>query len=108
MVPGLSLIAEREPADCTQSFQEELGKALPGWKFPLRSGPIAVLASATMPSVALEIGNLNNPVSTQTLLDPAFQSRVAATIASAVERFAGSRQAPSSLSEICRAISKSD
>jgi N-acetylmuramoyl-L-alanine amidase len=79
-----------------QTVQAELSKALPGWKFPLRSGPIAVLASARMPSVALELGNLNNPVNTQTLLDSAFQSRVASTIAAAIERFAGSRQAPSS------------
>ena len=58
--------------EIAQVFQEELSKALPGWKFPLRNGPIAVLASATMPSVAIEIGNLNNPVNTQTLLDPHF------------------------------------
>src|SRR4029077_6114166 len=67
--------------------QEELSKAVPDWKFPLRNGPIAVLASATMPSVALEIGNLNNPVNVQSLVDDAFQARLVSTIASAIERF---------------------
>ena len=77
-------------------FQEELSKAVPGWKFPLRNGPLAVLASATMPALALEIGNLNNTVNTQTMLDPAFQARIAASITATVERFARVRPSPSS------------
>ena len=71
-------------------LQEELSKALPEWKFPLRSGPIAVLASTTMPAVALEIGNLND--SKSEILDAEFQGRVVSTIAAAVERFAAARR----------------
>ena len=72
-------------------MQQDLNQTLPGWKFPLRSGPIGVLASVTMPAIAIELGNLNNDVSVQTLLDPSFQTRVAATIASSIERFTESR-----------------
>jgi len=69
-------------------LSEELGSSLPGWSFPVRTGPIAVLASTIMPAVLIEIGNLNNPASVQALLDDTFQSRVGTTVAGAIERFA--------------------
>ena len=72
-------------------LQQDLNQALPGWKFPMRSGPVAVLASLTMPAVAIEFGNLNNDVSVQTLTDPAFQTKIAATMAAAIEKFAETR-----------------
>jgi N-acetylmuramoyl-L-alanine amidase len=68
-------------------LQQDLNQTLPGWKFPLRSGPLGVLASVTMPAVAIELGNLNNDVSAQTLVDPVFQTKVASTIAAAIEKF---------------------
>jgi N-acetylmuramoyl-L-alanine amidase len=71
-------------------LQDELTKAIPGWKFPLHSAPLAVLSSTTMPSVLLEIGNLNNAVNAQTLVDPGFQNRLVNTIASGVQRFSES------------------
>lgn len=74
-------------------LSEELTKGIPGWKFSVRSGPIGVLASATMPSVLVEVGNLNNPTSVQSLLDGAFQNKLTATVATAIERFAAARQA---------------
>jgi len=70
------------------TLQQDLNQTLPGWKFPMRAGPVGVLASLTMPAVAIELGNLNNDVSSQTLLDPAFQTKVATTIAAAIEKFA--------------------
>jgi len=70
-----------------------LSKAIPGWKFPVRTAPLAVLSSATMPSLLLEIGNLNNAMASQTLMDNAFQTRLAGTIADAVQRFSESPQA---------------
>jgi N-acetylmuramoyl-L-alanine amidase len=70
-------------------LQDELGRAMPGWQFPLRAGPIGVLASATMPAVAVELGNLNNAVNAQTVLDDGFQARLVNTIVAAVGRFAG-------------------
>jgi N-acetylmuramoyl-L-alanine amidase len=69
-------------------LQEELSKAIPGWKFPLRSAPLGALASITMPGLALEIGNLNNPVNAQTLTDAGFQTRLVNIIVTAVQRFA--------------------
>ena len=57
-------------------LQEELMKELPDWKFPVRTAPLAVLSSATMPSLLLEIGNLNNSVNAQTLMDAAFQTKL--------------------------------
>jgi N-acetylmuramoyl-L-alanine amidase len=71
---------------------EELSSSLPGWNFPLRTGPIGVLASTIMPAVLIEIGNLNNPASTQALLDETFQFRFGTTIAGAVERYAPPKQ----------------
>ena len=80
--------ARPQSQQISRTVQEELLKAIPGWKFPVRNGPIAVLASATMPAISLELGNLNNSVNTQTLLDAAFQARLASAIATAIERFA--------------------
>src|SRR5256884_5443640 len=74
-------------------LQEPLIKAIPGSKFPVRTAPLAVLSSATVPSLLLEMGNLNNPMNAQTLTDASFQSRLAATIADAVQRFSESPQA---------------
>jgi N-acetylmuramoyl-L-alanine amidase len=71
-------------------FQEELNKGIPGWKFAVRMAPLAVLSSATMPSLMLEIGNLNNPMNAQTLMDGGFQTRLANTIVEAVQRYSDS------------------
>jgi N-acetylmuramoyl-L-alanine amidase len=73
-------------------LQQELNKLGPGWKFPTRSGPVAVLASITMPAVALEIGNLNSAKSSQTITDSGFQNKVVSTIVTAIERYAGARR----------------
>ena len=54
---------------------------------------LAVLSSATMPSVLFEVGNLNNAVNAQALLDSAFQTRLVATIVDAIQRFSESPQA---------------
>jgi N-acetylmuramoyl-L-alanine amidase len=73
--------------------QEELNKTIPGWKFPIREAPLAILSSATMPALVLEIGNLNNPVNAQTLVDSGFQSRLIGTLVDAIQRFSESPQA---------------
>ena len=72
-------------------LQQELSKALPVWRFPIRSGPIAVLASATMPAVAIEVGNLNNALNAQTLTEGDFQTKLATAVAMAVEQFSALR-----------------
>jgi N-acetylmuramoyl-L-alanine amidase len=74
-------------------LQEELSTSMPPWKFPVRYGPIAVLASASMPSIALEVGNLSDPMSAEALADPAFQAKLSATAAAAIEKYAVMRQA---------------
>ena len=74
-------------------FQDELMKAIPGSKFVVRSAPLAVLSSATMPSLMIELGNLNNAANAQTLADGGFQARLANTISDAVQRFSQTPQA---------------
>ena len=74
-------------------LEDELTKAIPGSKFLVRTAPLAVLSSATMPALLFEIGNLNNAANAQTLIDGAFQTRLANTIADAVQRFSESPQA---------------
>ena len=69
-------------------IQDELTKAIPGWKFPVRKAPLGVLSSTSMPSIVLEIGNLNNTVNAQSLEDAGFQTRLVASIVNAVQRFA--------------------
>jgi N-acetylmuramoyl-L-alanine amidase len=71
-------------------LREELIKAVPEWTFPVRTAPLGVLTSATMPSLMLEVGNLNNAVNGQTLTDMAFQDRLIAATVTAVERFSES------------------
>ncbi len=68
--------------------QEELTKAIPGWQFVLRSAPLGVLSSTTMPCLALEIGNLNNSVNSQSLTDAGFETRLANSIVNAIQRYA--------------------
>ena len=88
LVHGVSHQRDRESGDGASSCNRTLNQALPGWKFPIRHAPIGVLASATMPSVAIEIGNLNNDASVKTLDDPEFQTKLAAAIAAGIEQFA--------------------
>jgi N-acetylmuramoyl-L-alanine amidase len=71
-----------------EHFQRGLTQALPGSKFPIRYGPMGVLASATMPAIAIEIGNLNNDDSVKLLNDPEFQTKLTSTIAESIAQFA--------------------
>ncbi len=73
-------------------LQEELNKAIPGWKSPIRPAPLAILSSATMPALLLEVGNLNNPINAQTLADGGFQNRLVATLVDAIQRFSETPQ----------------
>jgi N-acetylmuramoyl-L-alanine amidase len=68
-------------------LQQEMQKGIPGWKFPIRTAPMAVLSSATMPSLLFEIGNLNNTVNAQTLADTGFQTRLVNSMVDAIQRF---------------------
>jgi N-acetylmuramoyl-L-alanine amidase len=74
-------------------LEQELNKGIPAWKFTVRTAPLAVLSSATMPSLILEVGNLNNSMSAQTLVDTGFQAKLVNTIVDAVQRFSESPQA---------------
>jgi N-acetylmuramoyl-L-alanine amidase len=75
------------------TLEQELNKGIPTWKFTVRTAPLAVLSSATMPSLILEVGNLNNAMSAQTLTDTVFQTKLVNTIVDAVQRFSESPQA---------------
>jgi N-acetylmuramoyl-L-alanine amidase len=74
-------------------LESELNKSVPGSKFTVRTAPLAALSSATMPSILLEIGNLNNPASAQALVDTEFQGRLLNSIVDAVQKFSQSPQA---------------
>jgi N-acetylmuramoyl-L-alanine amidase len=71
-------------------FREELIKAVPEWTFPVRTAPLALLTSATMPSLMLEVGNLNNAANGELLNDTGFQDRLLQAIVKAIERFSES------------------
>ena len=60
------------------------------WQPPdvvVRGIPMLVLEGADMPAVAIEIGNLANASAEKELADPAFLSRIARVIASAIAAF---------------------
>jgi len=74
-------------------LQQELTKGIADWKFPIRSAPLAVLSSAAMPSLLLELGNLNNTSNAQTLVDATFQARLVNTLVDGIQRFSESQPA---------------
>src|SRR5205823_14080176 len=80
-------------------LQQALSKEIPGWKFPVRTAPLAVLSSATMPSLLLELGNLNNTVNAQTLSDIGFQTRIVIALLDAIQRVSDYPQASANLHE---------
>ena len=59
-----------------------------------------------MPSILIELGNLNNAANAQTLIDGGFQTRLANTIADAVQRFSQTAQAAAYLGFTDPAIPK--
>jgi len=75
-------------AALASQVQQNLKQSFPALKFLIRTGPLGVLASATMPAIAVEIGNLNNDASVKSLVDEAYQLKVAASIAAGIEKFA--------------------
>ena len=68
-------------------LQGEVLKEIPGWTVPIRMAPLAVLSSATMPSLVFEIGNLNNTLNAQTLLDGGFEGKIVNIITNAIQRY---------------------
>jgi len=75
-------------------FQQELTKQVEGWKFAVRTAPLAVLSSATMSSLLFEVGNLNDTINGQTLADVGFQTRLVNGMINAIQRFSDASQAP--------------
>jgi N-acetylmuramoyl-L-alanine amidase len=73
-------------------LQKELTKEIEGWKFAVRTAPLAVLSSATMSSLLVEIGNLNNTINGQTLADVGFQTKLVNGMINAIQRFSDSPQ----------------
>jgi N-acetylmuramoyl-L-alanine amidase len=85
-------INRQASARAAKILQGELTKAISGSRFPVRAAPLAVLSSASMPSLLLEVGNLNNAVNAATLMDPGFQNRLAGAIAEAIRIFSETEQ----------------
>jgi N-acetylmuramoyl-L-alanine amidase len=67
-----------------ETLRDALAQGIPEWPFAVRQAPLAVLASATMPSVMVELGNANNPDDLTRLSGPAFQNRVIDAIVEAI------------------------
>jgi N-acetylmuramoyl-L-alanine amidase len=84
-------LTRQESVDIAGLLQAELTKAIPDWKFSLRNAPLGVLSSTTMPSIVVELGNLNSAANRQSLLDAGFQNRLVGAIATAIQRFADSQ-----------------
>jgi len=85
-------IHRRASAAAANILRDQLTKGIPDWTFSVRTAPLAILSSATMPSVLIEIGNLNNASSTQMLVDAAFQTRLVNTLVDGIQRFSESAQ----------------
>jgi N-acetylmuramoyl-L-alanine amidase len=79
-------------ARAAKILQAELTKSISGSRFAIRTAPLAVLSSATMPALLLEVGNLNNSANAASLIDTEFQNRLAGAIAEAVRIFSDTEQ----------------
>lgn len=81
-------VASRDASrDFAEILADALGPALPQWNLRVHEAPLAILVSATMPSVVLEIGNVNNPDDRRALADPAIRGRLIAAIVDGIENF---------------------
>ena len=86
-------IHRRDGARAAKILQEQLSKSISDSHFVLRTAPLAVLSSATMPAFLLEVGNLNNSANVTSLTNNEFQSRLAGAIADAIRIFSESEPA---------------
>lgn len=64
---------------------DRLSEQIPEWPFAVREAPLGILASATTASVAVELGNANNPDDLIRLADPGFQNRVIDAIVASMQ-----------------------
>ena len=80
-------------ARAAKILQDGLSKSISGSHFAIRTAPLAVLSSASMPSLLLEVGNLNNSENAATLIDFEFQNRLVGAIADAIRIFSETEQA---------------
>lgn len=64
---------------------DRLSEQIPEWPFAVREAPLGILASATTASIAVELGNANNPDDLIRLADPGFQNRVIDAIVASVQ-----------------------
>lgn len=62
-----------------------LSEQIPEWPFAVREAPLGILASATTASVAVELGNANNPDDLTRLADSRFQNRIIDAIVGSIQ-----------------------
>lgn len=77
--------------DLAETLAGTLGPALPQWNFLVHEAPLAILVSATMPSVVLEFGNVNNSEDIRALSDPQIRGRLIGAIVDGIENFGSAR-----------------
>jgi N-acetylmuramoyl-L-alanine amidase len=85
------LDAARASGQLAHALQSELVAATGDIDRGVRQHGYDVLAGVTVPAALVEIGFLDHPIEGAALLEPAQQHRIAAALASAIERFADVR-----------------
>ena len=89
MLTELKLLdAARRSAELAHTLQLELVAARGGVDRGVRQHGYDVLAGVTAPAVLVEMGFLDHPIEGAALLEPGEQHRIAAALASGIERFA--------------------
>jgi N-acetylmuramoyl-L-alanine amidase len=80
-------------ADFSQVLAKRLGKTIAMSRIPRRSAAFKVLKQTHAPSVLIELGYMSNQAEEQQMVTADWQSKVAASIAVAVETYFGKRTA---------------
>lgn len=90
-------LIRRETASFSAEFagvlRTSLGKSVPLSRDPMRSAAFKVLKQSHAPSILLELGYMSNASDAKRLNSPAWQSKVAKAIASAVDAYFTNRTA---------------
>jgi N-acetylmuramoyl-L-alanine amidase len=80
-------------ADFSQVLAKRLGKTIAMSRIPRRSAAFKVLKQTHAPSVLVELGYMSNQAEEQEMMTPAWQTKVAASIAAAVQTYFSKRTA---------------
>jgi N-acetylmuramoyl-L-alanine amidase len=77
----------KESSALAETIQDRLNRALGINNRGIKQAPFRVLMGATMPAVLIEVGFISNPAEERSLRDPAFQEKLASTIAESIQKY---------------------